>query len=66
MKKSKDITKEICPLFCGGRCPICDDEWFDLGMSYEEGKRINRECCKNHRDLTDEEWKEFLGDKHKN
>lgn len=55
--------KELCPLyFPGGRCPICDDEWCDLGISYEKGQRINKECCAAHRDPTDEELREMFGE----
>lgn len=46
--KRYNESKEICPLFLGGCCPVNDDEWVDMGISYEEGQRINKECCETH------------------
>lgn len=53
--ESAGIITPICPLWSGGHCPICDDEWLDIGITYAEGQRINRKCCENHRDLTNKE-----------
>lgn len=55
------MEKELCPLYSGGHCPVCDDEWFDMGITYQEGKRINRDCCKAHREPTDEELEMMFG-----
>lgn len=62
MEKEKDL----CPLFYGGRCPICDDEWEDLGMTYREGQQINRDCCAAHREPTQEELEEMFGKNKRN
>lgn len=53
--ESAGLVMPICPLYSGGRCPICDDDWYDMGFTYSEGQYINRQCCKNHRDLTNKE-----------
>ncbi len=39
---------QICPLWLGGQCPYCDDDWVDAGIWYEEAQRVNQECCKSH------------------
>ncbi len=56
----KEAEKDLCPLFYGGKCPVCDDEWVDMGISYKEGRQINRECCKAHRQPTEEELRDML------
>lgn len=59
-KKVKEEDKPICPLWSlGGSCPYCDDEWFDAGITYREAKEANRQCCKEHRQPTDEELKGY-------
>lgn len=56
-----NTNKDICPLYTGGHCPVCDDEWCDLGISYQEGQKINRDCCKAHYHPDEEELKEMFG-----
>lgn len=50
--ESEGIIMPICPLWDAGYCPVCDDEWSNLGITYAEAKKINRKCCETHRDLT--------------
>lgn len=57
------MGKEICNLFLGGHCPICDDEWCDLGISYEEAQQINKECCENSYHPDKDEIEQFLSEK---
>ncbi len=52
-------AKNICPLWIGGKCPICDDEWCDYGISYEEGEEWNRLCCETHYHPTGEDIDEI-------
>lgn len=50
---------KICKLFKGGKCPFCDDEYEDIGISYSEAQEINAECCKNSYTPTEEDLKEM-------
>lgn len=60
--KTLNDNKPICRLFVGGRCPVCDDDWEWLGITYEEGQRINQECCKNSYTPYDFERERFCND----
>lgn len=53
--ESSGIEMPVCDLYYGGSCPICNDEWFDMGITYSEGKKINKQCCESHRGLTKKE-----------
>ena len=55
--ESEGLIMPICPLWRMGHCPICDDEWRDMGITYADAQRINRKCCEIHRDLTKKEIK---------
>ena len=62
MKDKSLLDKPICPLWGGGSCPICDDDYCDLGISYTEAQLINQECCESHRQPTVEEIALFYSD----
>lgn len=45
---------EICPLYLGGHCPMCDNDWETYGFSsLREGRKANRDCCKYHMPATE-------------
>lgn len=50
--EEEGITMPVCPLWNMGNCPVCDDEWINMGITYAEGKKMNKECCESHRNLT--------------
>lgn len=53
--ESAGLVMPICALCYGGHCPYCDYDYIDVGISYQEAKRINKQCCNSHRDLTAKE-----------
>ncbi len=65
MKKKtiSELDKPICPLWLGGHCPYCDYDWVDAGIPYAEAEQANRDCCQNHRHVTQEELNMMYSDK---
>lgn len=62
MKKSEDINVPLCKLYYpNGTCPFTIEDVENGCISYHDMKKANRECCKTHRDPTDEEIKEMFG-----
>jgi hypothetical protein len=57
--ESSGLIMPICPIWEGYHCPVCDDDWYYMGITYAEGQRINKLCCEGHRDLTKKELREY-------